>query len=60
MAEGPEGVESDSERCDDDPGIAPQFHNHVDDAPPWLAVPDDGLPRYATTPAAREPRRGPS
>jgi hypothetical protein len=33
---------------DDDPGIAPQFHNYVADAPRWLPVPDDGLPRYAT------------
>ena len=31
---------------DDDPGIRPQFHNFVADAPPWLPVPDDGLPRY--------------
>jgi hypothetical protein len=47
----PEGPEASIRlgTLDDDPGIAPQFHNHVDDAPPWLAVPDDGLPRYATT-----------
>ena len=31
---------------DDDPGIVPQFHTFVADAPAWLAVPDDGLPRY--------------
>jgi hypothetical protein len=31
---------------DDDPGIRPQFHNFVADAPAWLPVPDDGLPRY--------------
>lgn len=34
---------------DDDPGISPQFHNYVADAPPWLPVPDDGLERYAAT-----------
>ena len=33
---------------DDDPGIAPQFHNYSADAPPWLPVCDDGLPRYET------------
>jgi hypothetical protein len=38
---------------DDDPGIRPQFHNYVDDAPAWLPVPDDGLPRYAATPPGR-------
>jgi hypothetical protein len=31
---------------DDDPGIRPQFHNYVADAPAWLPVPGDGLPRY--------------
>jgi hypothetical protein len=31
---------------DDDPCIRPQFHNFVADAPAWLPVPDDGLPRY--------------
>jgi hypothetical protein len=34
---------------DDDPHIRPQFHNFVGDAPPWLPVPDDGLPRYAAS-----------
>jgi hypothetical protein len=35
---------------DDDPGIRPEFHNYVADAPPWLPVPaGDGLPRYAAT-----------
>jgi hypothetical protein len=39
---------------DDDPGIAPQFHNYVADAPAWLPVPDDGLPRHAAAkPSAR-------
>ena len=32
---------------DDDPGIRPQFHTFVADAPPWLPVPDDGLERHA-------------
>jgi hypothetical protein len=31
---------------DDDPGIRPQFHTFTADAPPWLPVADDGLPRY--------------
>lgn len=31
---------------DDDPGIRPDFHTYVADAPPWLPMPDDGLPRY--------------
>jgi hypothetical protein len=31
---------------DDDPGIRPQFHNFVADAPAWLPVPDDGLERH--------------
>jgi hypothetical protein len=31
---------------DDDPGIRPRFHTYVADAPPWLALPDDGLERY--------------
>lgn len=34
---------------DDDPGIRPQFHNYVADAPPWLPVPDDGIPRHDQT-----------
>jgi hypothetical protein len=39
---------------DDDPGIAPQFHTFAADAPAWLPVPDDGLPRYETAkPIAR-------
>ena len=31
---------------DDDPGIAPQFHTHVDDRAAWDEIVDD-LPRYA-------------
>jgi hypothetical protein len=31
---------------DRDPGIRPQFHQFVDFAAPWEAIPDDGLPRY--------------
>src|SRR3954454_9987819 len=38
---------------DDDPGIEPQFHNFVADAPRWLPLPDDELPRYD---AAKPPR----
>jgi hypothetical protein len=38
---------------DDDPGIRPQFHNFVADAPAWLPVPDDGLPRYDLAKPAR-------
>ena len=38
---------------DDDPGIAPQFHNFAADAPAWLAVGDDGLPRYEAAKPAR-------
>jgi hypothetical protein len=38
---------------DDDPGIRPQFHTFVADAPPWLPLSDDGLPRHAGRPARR-------
>jgi hypothetical protein len=31
---------------DGDPGVRPQWHQYVDYAAPWEAVPDDGLPRY--------------
>jgi hypothetical protein len=31
---------------DDDPGIRPSFHQFVDYAAPWDALPDDGLRRY--------------
>jgi hypothetical protein len=40
---------------DDDPGIRPQFHNYIADAPPWLGIPDDGLPRYDGTPQNDRP-----
>lgn len=39
---------------DDDPGIRPQFHNFVADAPPWLPVPDDGLERHAAAKPIRK------
>jgi hypothetical protein len=32
---------------DDDPGIRPRFHAFCGDAPPWLPVEEDGLPRFA-------------
>jgi hypothetical protein len=35
---------------DDDPGLAPQYHSYVAEAPPWLPVSDDGLPRYPGPP----------
>ncbi len=31
---------------DGDPGIRPQYHQWVDSAPAWEAIPDDGLPRH--------------
>lgn len=31
---------------DADPGIAPSYHQFVDDAAVWQRLPDDGLPRY--------------
>ena len=31
---------------DDDPGIAPQYHSYVADAPPWDTLADDGVPRF--------------
>ncbi len=37
---------------DGDPGIRPQFHQHVATAAPWQPLPDDGLPRF---PAGRPP-----
>lgn len=40
---------------DDDPGIRPQFHNFVADAPTWLPVPDDGLERYAAAKPITKP-----
>jgi hypothetical protein len=41
---------------DDDPGIAPEFHNFAADAPAWLPVPDDGLPRYEAAKPGRAAR----
>jgi hypothetical protein len=40
---------------DDDPGIRPQYHNYIADPPPWLGIPDDGLPRYDGTPQNDRP-----
>jgi hypothetical protein len=31
---------------DEDPGIRPQHRSWTGSAPPWLPLPDDGLPRY--------------
>lgn len=31
---------------DGDPGIRPQYHQRVETAAVWEALPDDGLPRY--------------
>jgi hypothetical protein len=31
---------------DGDPGIRPQYHQRVETAAVWEAIPDDGLPRY--------------
>jgi hypothetical protein len=31
---------------DGDPGIRPQWHQWLDSAPDWEAIPDDGLPRF--------------
>jgi hypothetical protein len=30
-----------------DPGIAPRWRQWLDSAPPWMPIPDDGLPRFA-------------
>jgi hypothetical protein len=38
---------------DDDPGIAPQYHSYVADAPSWLPVCDDGLRRFPGPPEKR-------
>ncbi len=32
---------------DGDPGIRPRWHQWVESAPDWEAIPDDGLPRFA-------------
>jgi hypothetical protein len=31
---------------DGDPGVPFGYHQHVETVPPWLPVPDDGLPQY--------------
>jgi hypothetical protein len=31
---------------DGDPGVRPEFHQHVASAPLWAVIPEDGLPRY--------------
>jgi hypothetical protein len=31
---------------DGDPGIRPQWHQWLESAPDWEAIPDDGLPRF--------------
>ena len=36
---------------DEDPGIRPQWRQHVASAVPWEPLPDDGLPRF---PAGRD------
>jgi len=36
---------------DGDPGIRPEWHQWVESAPDWEAIPDDGLPRF---PQSRE------
>ena len=35
---------------DDDPGIRPQYHSFAGDAPAWLPIAEDGLPRYPQAP----------
>jgi hypothetical protein len=42
--EKPVGVRMGS--LDRDPGVRPQYHQWVESAPAWEAIPDDGLPRY--------------
>ena len=32
---------------DGDPGIRPRWHQWLESAPDWDAIPDDGLPRFA-------------
>ena len=32
---------------DGDPGVRPQWHQWLESAPDWEAIPDDGLPRFA-------------
>jgi hypothetical protein len=31
---------------DDDPGIRPEWHQWLESAPDWGAIPEDGLPRF--------------
>jgi hypothetical protein len=31
---------------DRDPGIRPEWHQWLDSAPDWEAIPDDGVPRF--------------
>jgi hypothetical protein len=45
---------------DEDPGIRPEYHSFTADAPDWLPIPDDGLPRYDGPPIPRRPGRGES
>jgi len=41
---------------DADPQIRPSIHQFADDAAPWHAIPDDGLPRFPERlPAAGPP-----
>jgi hypothetical protein len=35
---------------DGDPGIAPQYHSHVDSKAAWDTLSEDGLPRYPGAP----------
>jgi hypothetical protein len=32
---------------DGDPGVRPQWHQWLESAPAWEAIPEDGLPRFA-------------
>jgi hypothetical protein len=45
---------------DEDPGIRPQYHSFAADAPPWLPIAEDGLPRFAGPPLSRRARRATS
>jgi hypothetical protein len=35
---------------DGDPGVRPEFRQHVESAALWEPIPDDGLPRYPGAP----------
>jgi hypothetical protein len=40
---------------DGDPGVRPGYHQRVESAAVWEALPDDGLPRYdGPSPGIRE------